>query len=74
MKKLKHKLKLLWLRRKWVIQSVYNTNEFKRAREFLELEKDLMDLYHKAKRGEDKIEIAKAEGRMEVINFIKDIK
>ncbi len=73
MNKLKHKLKLLWLRRKWIIQSVYNTKEFKEARDYLELEKELIDLYHKAKREDDKKEIAKAEGRLEVIDHIKEI-
>lgn len=74
MKKIKRKFRLFWLRRKWVIQSVYNTPEFREARDFLELEKDLIKLYHKAKREEDKYEIAKAEGRLEVIDFIKEIK
>ena len=73
MKRLKHKIKLLWLRRKWVIQSVYNTKEFKQARDFLKLEKEVLDLYHKAKREGDKIEIAKAEGRLEIIKHIKEI-
>jgi hypothetical protein len=72
-KKLKHKLKLLWLKRKWVIQSIYNTKEFREANNFLQLEKDLIDQYHEAKRGEDKIGIAKAKGRLEVIEFIKKI-
>ena len=69
--KLKHRLKLLWLRRKWVIQSVYNNKEFKWAKYFLELEKEIKDLYHKAKREGNKIEISKAKGRIE---FIKEIK
>jgi hypothetical protein len=73
MKKIKHKLKLLWLRRKWVIQCVYNTKEFREARDYLELEKELTNLYHKAKREDDKIEIAKAKGRLEVIEHIKNI-
>ncbi len=73
MKKLKHKIKLLWLKRKWVIQSVYNTKEFREARDFLELEKEVTRLYHKAKREDDKKEIAKAEGRMEIIDHIKEI-
>ncbi len=73
MKKLKHKLKLLWLKRKWVIMSVYNTPEFKKANDFLSLEKEVIKLYHKAKRGEDKQEIAKAEGRLEIIEHIKEI-
>jgi hypothetical protein len=74
MKKLKHKLKLLWLRRKWVIQSIYNTKEFREAREFLTLERELDDLYHEAKRSGNKYEIAKAKGRMEVIEHIKEVK
>lgn len=71
--KLKHRLKLLWLRRKWVIQSIWNTKEFKEARDYLELEKDLIELYHKAQREEDKYEIARAEGRLEVIEHLKEI-
>ena len=71
MKKLKHKINLLWIRRKWVIQSIYNTPSFKVARFFLELEKEAIKAYHKAKRGDDKKEIARAEGRLEVIELIK---
>lgn len=73
LKRLKHKLKLLWLKRKWVIQSVYNTKEFKKARDYLELEKEVNRLYHKAKREDDKNEIIKSTGRLEIIEHIKDI-
>lgn len=74
MKRIKHKIKLLWLKRKWIIQSVYNTKEFKEARDFLELEKEVISLYHEAKRGKDRIEIAKSKGRLEIIKHIKEIK
>lgn len=72
-KRLKHLIKLLWLRRKWVIESVYNTKEFKKAKNFLELEKEVKRLYHKAKREGDKMEIAKAKGRMEIVEWLKEI-
>ncbi len=73
MNKLKHKIKLLWLKRKWVIQSVYNTKEFREARDFLELEREVIKLLHKAKRENDKKEITKSEGRLEIIEHIKQI-
>jgi len=73
MNKLKHKIKLLWLRRKWVIQSVYNTKEFRDAKFYLTLEKEVDRLFHKAKREGDKKEIAKARGRMEVVKWIKEV-
>ena len=72
MKKLKHKLKLLWLRRKWVIQSVYNTEEFKKAKYFLDLEKEVNRLFHKAKREGDKYEIAKSKGRLEAVKWMRE--
>ena len=53
--------------------SIYNTPEFKKARDYLNLEKEIIKLYHKAKREKDKIEIAKSKGRMEIINHIKEI-
>ena len=73
MNKLKHKIKLIWLKRKWVIQSVYNTPEFREARDFLELEREVIKLLHKAKRENDKKEITKSEGRLEIIEHIKEI-
>ena len=73
MKKLKHKIKLLWLKRKWVIQSVYNTPEFKKARDYLNLEREIIKLHHKAKREKDEKEIHKSKGRMEIIEHIKSI-
>lgn len=73
LKRLKHKFKLLWLKRKWVIQSIYNTEDFSRARFYLNLEREVIALYHKAKREADKKEIAKAEGRLEVLEWIKDM-
>jgi len=73
MKRLKHKIKLIWLRRKWVIMSIYNTREFREARDFLELEKEVIDLLHKAKREGNKAEILRSKGRMEIIEHIKEI-
>lgn len=73
MRKLKHKIKLLWLKRKWVIMSIFNTPEFKQARDYLELEREVTKLYHKSKREGDKIEIAKSKGRLEIIKHIKEI-
>jgi len=73
MKKFKHKIKLLWLRRKWIIQSVYNTPGFKEAGGFLEFEKEIIELYHKAQRENDKEEIIRGEGRLEVIEFFKEM-
>ncbi len=73
MNKIKHKIKLLWLKRKWVVMSIFNTSEFKKARNYIELNKELINLYHKAKREGDKLEIARAEGRLEVIEHIKKI-
>ena len=73
MKKIKHKIKLMWLRRKWVIQSIYNTPGFKKAKEYLELEKEVNRLYHQALRGGDKTEIARAEGRVEIVTWLKEI-
>jgi len=71
---IKYKLKLLWLKRKWVIQSVYNTPGFKKAKDFMELEKEVTKLYHRALREDDKIEIARAKGRLETIEWAKEIK
>jgi len=73
-KRLRHRLKLFWLKRKWVIQCVYNTPEFKKAKDFMDLEKEVTKKYHRALRGEEKLEIAKAEGRMEAISWIKEVK
>lgn len=72
-KRLRHKIKLLWLKRKWVIQSIYNTSEFKKASDYLELEKEVDNMDHKAKREENKDEILRSEGRKEVVDWIKDI-
>ena len=72
-KRLKHLVKLVWLKRKWVIQSVYNTEEFKKAKFYLDLEKEVTRLYHKAKREGNKITIARAKGRKEVVGWIKNI-
>ncbi len=73
MRRLKHRIKLLWLKRKWAIQSIYNTKEFRQANDFLELEKVVITLHHKAKRGGDKNEIAEAKGMMKIIEHIKEI-
>ena len=73
MKKLRHRLKLIWLKRKWVIQSVFNTKGFLRARDLLELEKSVQKMYHKAKREDDKKELLKSEGRLEIIKWLKDV-
>ena len=72
MRKLKRKLKLWWLNRRWVIQSVYNTKDFIKAGDYLDLEKDVKRMYHKAKREEDKNEILRCEGRLEIVNWIKN--
>ena len=71
--KLKRRLQLMWLHRKWVIQSVYNTKGFKKSSEYLELEKETDRLYHKALRGGDKLEIEKAKGRVEIVKWLKEI-
>ena len=71
--KLRRRLQLLWLNRKWVIQSIYNTKNFLRARELLSLEKEMNELYHEAKRGGVTIDIAKAKGRLEVVEWLKEI-
>ena len=73
MKKLKHKLKLLWLRKKWILQSVYNTEEFKKASDLLKVEREWISDYHKAKREDDKLKIAKTEGGLEIIKKIKEV-
>ena len=73
MTKLKRRLKLMWLRRKWVIQSVYNTKDFKKSKEYLALEKETDRLYHKALREGDKTEIAQAKGRKEIVKWLKEI-
>jgi len=71
-RKLKHKLKLLWLRRKWVIMCVYNNQDFRKARAVLEIEKEWTDEYHRAKREDNKLKIAKTEGGLKVIEEIKE--
>ena len=71
-RQLRHKIKLLWLKRKWVIQSVYNTKEFSNAKFLLNLEKKAVGSYHEALRGKDSEEIAKAAGRLEVFERIKE--
>jgi hypothetical protein len=72
MNKLKHKLKLIWLRRKWVIQCVYNTHEYVLTDKLLKIEKKVDKLYHEAKRGGGSASVARAEGRQEVISMMKE--
>ena len=71
-KKLKHAIKLVDLRKKWIDASIYKRKGLSKVEELIELEKEITDLYHKAKREGDKKEIARAEGRLEVIYWIKE--
>lgn len=53
--------------------SVFNTEEFRKASDYLELKREVNRLYHKSKREGDKQEIAKSLGRLEVVSWIEDI-
>ena len=71
--KLKHTIKLIELRKKWIDASVYKKKGMLEAEMLIDLEKEIMRLYNKAEREDDKKEIARAEGRLEVMEWLKNV-
>lgn len=71
-KKLKHTIVLIEKRREWIDSSIYNKKGLPTVESLVELEKDVTELYHKARREDDTTEISKSEGRLEIIDHIKE--
>lgn len=70
-KKLKHIIKLIELRKEWIDASIYNSKEASSVEKIIKLEKTAIDAYHEAMRDGEVKEIARAEGRLEVFDRIR---
>ena len=72
-RKLIHKLKLMYLRPKWRFQRLMNVALHKlKLQDLLDLEDELKEMFLDAKRQNKKDEIYRSEGRLEIMEWLKD--